>query len=75
MIAELPLPDSMFGQIFQMTNYLFGAFFMSIFLGQVDLAYLLFYLLNFECAVLFWCSTVSFVSSILLNLYFLYLFS
>ncbi|KAI9542819.1 hypothetical protein NQZ68_016123 [Dissostichus eleginoides] len=28
MIAELPLPDTMFGQIFQMTNYLFGAFFM-----------------------------------------------
>ena len=53
MIAELPLPDSMFGQTFQMTNYLFGAFFMSIFLGQVDLAYLLFYLLNFDCTVLF----------------------
>lgn len=35
MIAELPLPDTMFGQIFQMTNYLFGALFMSIFLGQV----------------------------------------
>ena len=35
MIAELPLPDTMFGQIFQMTNYLFGAFFMSIMLGQV----------------------------------------
>ncbi|XP_039646829.1 cyclic nucleotide-gated cation channel beta-3 [Perca fluviatilis] len=35
MIAELPLPDTMFGQIFQMTNYLFGAFFMSIILGQM----------------------------------------
>lgn len=37
MIAELPAPDSMFGLIFQMTNYLFGAFFMSITLGQVVL--------------------------------------
>ncbi|XP_074549705.1 cyclic nucleotide-gated channel beta-3-like [Halichoeres trimaculatus] len=35
MIAELPVPDSMFGLIFQMTNYLFGAFFMSIILGQM----------------------------------------
>ena len=35
MIAELPRPDSMFEQIFQMVNYLFGAFFMSIILGQV----------------------------------------
>nr|XP_019942829.1 PREDICTED: cyclic nucleotide-gated cation channel beta-3-like [Paralichthys olivaceus] len=35
MIAELPFPDTMFGQIFQMTNYLFGAFFMSIILGQM----------------------------------------
>lgn len=35
MIAELPFPDSMFGQIFQMSNYLFGAFSMSIILGQV----------------------------------------
>lgn len=35
MIAELPIPDSMFGQIFQMTNYLFGAFFMSAILGQM----------------------------------------
>ncbi|XP_010772718.1 cyclic nucleotide-gated cation channel beta-3-like, partial [Notothenia coriiceps] len=34
MIAELPLPDTMFGQIFQMTNYLFGAFFMSTILIQ-----------------------------------------
>ncbi|KAM7370091.1 hypothetical protein PAMP_011374 [Pampus punctatissimus] len=35
MIAELPFPDTMFGQIFQMTNYLFGAFFMSVMLGQM----------------------------------------
>lgn len=35
MIAELPIPDSMFGQIFQMSNYLFGAFSMSVILGQV----------------------------------------
>ncbi|XP_035475158.2 cyclic nucleotide-gated cation channel beta-3-like isoform X1 [Scophthalmus maximus] len=35
MIAELPFPDTMFGQIFQMTNYLFGAFFMSIILVQM----------------------------------------
>lgn len=35
MIAELPTPDSTFGQIFQMSNYLFGAFSMSIILGQV----------------------------------------
>ncbi|XP_039983451.1 cyclic nucleotide-gated cation channel beta-3-like [Xiphias gladius] len=35
MIAELPFPDTVFGQIFQMTNYLFGAFFMSVILGQM----------------------------------------
>uniref|UniRef100_A0A673CM60 Cyclic nucleotide-binding domain-containing protein n=1 Tax=Sphaeramia orbicularis TaxID=375764 RepID=A0A673CM60_9TELE len=35
MIAELPIPDCMFGQIFQMVNYLFGAFFMSVILGQM----------------------------------------
>uniref|UniRef100_A0A7N6A176 Cyclic nucleotide-binding domain-containing protein n=1 Tax=Anabas testudineus TaxID=64144 RepID=A0A7N6A176_ANATE len=35
MIGELPSPDCKFGQIFQMTNYLFGAFFMSIILGQM----------------------------------------
>ncbi len=36
MIAELPFPETMFGQIFQMTNYFFGALFLSIILGQVD---------------------------------------
>ncbi|CAB1340799.1 unnamed protein product, partial [Coregonus sp. 'balchen'] len=35
MIAELPFPDTLFGQLFQMANYFFGAFFLSIFLGQV----------------------------------------
>ncbi|XP_063768696.1 cyclic nucleotide-gated cation channel beta-3-like isoform X2 [Eleginops maclovinus] len=35
MIAELPLPDTMFGQIFQMTNYLLGAFYMSIIVVQM----------------------------------------
>uniref|UniRef100_A0A9J7ZN25 Cyclic nucleotide gated channel subunit beta 3, tandem duplicate 2 n=2 Tax=Cyprinus carpio TaxID=7962 RepID=A0A9J7ZN25_CYPCA len=28
MIAELPFPETMFGQIFQMTNYFFGALFL-----------------------------------------------
>ncbi|XP_054621943.1 cyclic nucleotide-gated cation channel beta-3 isoform X2 [Dunckerocampus dactyliophorus] len=35
MIAELPFPDTVFGMMFQMTNYLFGALFMSIILGQM----------------------------------------
>ncbi|XP_066538387.1 cyclic nucleotide-gated channel beta-3-like [Hoplias malabaricus] len=35
MIAELPFPDTLFGQIFQMTNYFFGAIFLSIVLGQM----------------------------------------
>uniref|UniRef100_A0A3Q4GYY2 Cyclic nucleotide-gated cation channel beta-3-like n=1 Tax=Neolamprologus brichardi TaxID=32507 RepID=A0A3Q4GYY2_NEOBR len=35
LIAELPTPDTTFGLIFQMTNYLFGAFFMSTMLGQM----------------------------------------
>ncbi|XP_026110633.1 cyclic nucleotide-gated cation channel beta-3-like isoform X2 [Carassius auratus] len=35
MIAELPFPETMFGQIFQMTNYFFGALFLSIILGQM----------------------------------------
>ncbi|XP_035597532.1 cyclic nucleotide-gated cation channel beta-3-like isoform X2 [Oncorhynchus keta] len=35
MIAELPFPDTLFGQLFQMANYFFGAFFLSIFLGQM----------------------------------------
>ncbi|XP_067108278.1 cyclic nucleotide-gated channel beta-3 [Osmerus mordax] len=35
MIAELPFPDTMFGQMFQMANYFFGAFFLSTFLGQM----------------------------------------
>ncbi|KAF5888168.1 cyclic nucleotide-gated cation channel beta-3-like, partial [Clarias magur] len=35
MIAELPFPDTLFGQIFQMTSYIFGAFFLSIVLGQM----------------------------------------
>ncbi|KAA0704702.1 Cyclic nucleotide-gated cation channel beta-3 [Triplophysa tibetana] len=35
MIADLPLPETIFGQIFQMTNYFFGAIFLSIVLGQM----------------------------------------
>ncbi|KAK7123511.1 hypothetical protein R3I93_021821 [Phoxinus phoxinus] len=35
MIAELPFPETMFGQIFQMTNYFLGALFLSIILGQM----------------------------------------
>ncbi|XP_046702054.1 cyclic nucleotide-gated cation channel beta-3-like [Silurus meridionalis] len=35
MIAELPFPNTLFGQIFQMTSYFFGAFFLSIILGQM----------------------------------------
>lgn len=35
MIAELPLPDSLFGLMFQMTNYFIGAAFLSTFLAQV----------------------------------------
>lgn len=51
MIAELPIPDSMFGQIFQMSNYLFGAFSMSIILGQVVCLEFMFILecLEFNC--------------------------
>ncbi|XP_048867247.1 cyclic nucleotide-gated cation channel beta-3-like [Brienomyrus brachyistius] len=35
MIAELPLPDTLFGLIFQMTNYFIGAAFLSTFLAQM----------------------------------------
>lgn len=50
MIAELPFPDTLFGQIFQMTSYIFGAFFLSIVLGQVDILSLRF--------LLFWSALV-----------------
>ncbi|XP_028825954.1 cyclic nucleotide-gated cation channel beta-3-like isoform X2 [Denticeps clupeoides] len=35
MIAELPMPDTLFGQVFQMANYFFGALFLCTFLGQM----------------------------------------
>ncbi|KAG2458381.1 CNGB3 protein, partial [Polypterus senegalus] len=35
MIAELPFPSTQFELIFQMVNYVFGAFFLSTFLGQM----------------------------------------
>nr|XP_015209839.1 PREDICTED: cyclic nucleotide-gated cation channel beta-3 isoform X2 [Lepisosteus oculatus] len=35
MIAELPFPTTLFEQMFQMTNYFLGAFFLSTFLGQM----------------------------------------
>ncbi|XP_063062953.1 cyclic nucleotide-gated cation channel beta-3-like [Engraulis encrasicolus] len=35
MIAELPFPETLFGQVFQMTNYFFGSLFLSTILGQM----------------------------------------
>lgn len=36
MIAELPFPETLFGQVFQMSNYFFGSLFLSTILGQVE---------------------------------------
>ena len=36
MIAELPFPETIFGQFFQMGNYFFGSLFLSTILGQVE---------------------------------------
>lgn len=58
MIAELPFPDTLFGQLFQMANYFFGAFFLSIFLGQVVFLVCLIFV-TFLSFILFWCLTIS----------------
>lgn len=53
MIAELPLPETLFGQIFQMTNYFFGAIFLSIILGQVDFCLYSFWSWSASCVLIF----------------------
>ena len=67
MIAELPIPDTMFGQIFQMTNYLFGALFMSIFLAQVVI-------LSYFYLVFYFFAFYSFISSDVVFFVFCFLF-
>jgi len=60
MIAELPFPETMFGQIFQMTNYFFGALFLSIILGQVDISspkLLSVKLMPLKCSIVFFFSS------------------
>lgn len=76
MIAELPFPETMFGQIFQMTNYFFGALFLSIILGQVDILSLKLMLLKrfvVFCSILrlffFFCAWLSCLALALLNVW------
>lgn len=70
MIAELPLPDTMFGQIFQMANYLFGAFSMSIILGQV----VLFVISSFLYIYIFFLSFLHYHFAYFVHLFFFLIF-
>lgn len=68
MIAELPLPDTIFGQVFQMTNYFFGAIFLSIVLGQVDCCLWSFWSWSASCfCSMFWLKFSPLLQSVRLS--------